>query len=418
MDVILSNVLQDNLDGVGCSCTTCTNNCVQFSSLSARIGVFGTLHQTSGWSNYSNASLATNCAGETTLYSVVAGSIGYFSSIIFTDNISNYSVVPDVNSSNSDGFYHKYVYFVAQDGYFSQTVITSNVSSISSICYLDNSCRVGPTGPRGIRGVTGPVGPDGPTGPVGYTGVTGPQGIPGSANNTGATGVAGPTGTAGPTGPIAIGPTGPLGSAGVTGPTGTAGPTGPVAIGPTGPLGSAGVTGPTGPLGTGPAGPAGTVGSTGPTGPSVWTQTAQLSTFYTSGAVGIGVSSPSYTLDVSGSAYATNYVQYNDLLDVSSITAGGTIDFFNLVQKTGIVSVDCRASSLTNLNNELILILPTGIKGGVLSIVNVTDSNNAESYPFTVDTNTGNTFAQIGPTSSITLSYISTLTQNKWYRLY
>ena len=389
MDVILSNVLQDNLDGVGCSCTACTNNCVQFSSLSARIGVFGTLHQTSGWSNYSNAALATNCAGETTLYSVVAGSIGYFSSIIFTDNISNYSVVPDVNSSNSDGFYHNYVYFVAQDGYFSQTVITSNVSSISSICYLDNSCRVGPTGPRGIRGVTGPFGPDGPTGPVGYTGVTGPQGIPGSANNTGATGVAGPTGTAGPTGPIAIGPTGPLGSAGSTGPTG--------------------------PLGTGPAG---TVGSTGPTGPSVWMQTAQLSTFYTSGAVGIGVSSPSYTLDVSGSVYATNYVQFNDLLDVSSITEGGTIDFFNLVQKTGIVSVDCRASSLTNLNNELILLLPAGIKGGVLNIVNVTDSNNAESYPFTVDTNTGNTFAQIGPTSSITLSYISTLTQNKWYRLY
>ena len=315
MDVILSNVLQDNLDGIGATCTTCTNNCVQFSSLSARVGVFGTLHQTSAWSNYSNASLATNCAGETTLYSVVAGSIGYFSTIIFTDNISNYSVVPDVNSSNSDGFYHKYVYFVAQDGYFSQTVVTPSVSTISSICYLDDSCRVGPTGPRGIRGVTGPV------------------------------------------------------------------------------------------------------GDIGPTGPSVWTQTAQQSTFYTAGPVGVGTNSPAYTLDVSGSAYATNYVQVNDLVNLSSATAGGTINYYNLIQKTGIVSVDCRASSITNPNNQLILTLPVGIKGGTLNIVNVTDENNAERYPFAISTTTGTTFTHLGPTSSITLSYISTLSQNKWYRL-
>ena len=381
MDVIISNVLQDNLDGSGGSCSACLNNCVQFSSLSARIGVFGTLHQTNDWSNYSNASLASNCAGETTLYSVVTGSVGYFSSIIFTDNISNYSVVPDVNSSNSDGFYHKYVYFVAQDAYFSQTVITSNVSSISSICYLDNSCRIGPTGPRGIRGVTGPAGPLGPTGPIGYTGVTGPQGVPGSATDTGATGTTGPAGAAGVTG--AAGAVGATGAAGATGATGAAG----------------------------------AAGATGPTGPAIWTQTAGVSTFYSSGAVGIGTSTPTYTLDVSGNAFATNYIQLNDLLELSTATLGGTIDYYNLTQKTGIVSVDCRAFSAFNPLNELIITLPDGIKGGVLTVVNVTDEASPAMHPFAISTTTGTVVSQIGPTSTVTFSFISTLTQTKWFRI-
>jgi hypothetical protein len=95
---------------------------------------------------------------------------------------------------------------------------------------------------------------------------------------------------------------------------------------------------------------------------------------------------------------------------------GGAVDESTITQKTGIVSVDCRVSSFSD--QELILKLPVGIKGGILSIVNVTDENDVDRYPFTVDTVSGGIFRHLGPTSSITLSYISTFTTNKWYRLY
>lgn len=58
-----------------------------------------------------------------------------------------------------------------------------------SLCQLSGGI-VGPTGPQG------PVGPQGPTGATGATGPTGPQGIAGPQGSTGATGPQGPAGAA------------------------------------------------------------------------------------------------------------------------------------------------------------------------------------------------------------------------------
>ncbi len=104
-----------------------------------------------------------------------------------------------------------------------------------------------------------------------------------------------------------VGPAGPMGPAGLTGPsgpTGATGPAGPVgetgAVGPMGPIGLAGPAGATGPEGAiGPTGPMGPIGLTGPAGASPW-GLADSSTYYTSGNVGIGTTSPAESLEVSG----------------------------------------------------------------------------------------------------------------------
>ena len=82
--------------------------------------------------------------------------------------------------------------------------------------------------------------------------------------------------------------------------------------GPTGPTGSSsgsgsGVTGPTGAMGyTGYTGSNGT-SYTGPTGTSYWS-TNGTAIYYNNGNVGIGNSSPSYPLDVSGNGRFTGTV--------------------------------------------------------------------------------------------------------------
>ncbi|USO00391.1 MAG: collagen-like protein [Phycisphaeraceae bacterium] len=96
-------------------------------------------------------------------------------------------------------------------------------------------------------------------------------------------GPAGPQGPQGDTGPV--GPTGPQGPAGPTGATGPAGPQGP--------QGDAGPTGATGPQGA--AGPEGPQGPQGVPGDTQWS-TDGVSTWYTTGNVGIGVASPSALL--------------------------------------------------------------------------------------------------------------------------
>jgi len=143
----------------------------------------------------------------------------------------------------------------------------------------------------------------GPTGPTGSTGANGPTGP------TGSTGANGPTGPTGSTG--AAGPTGPTGSTGSTGPTGSTG-----AAGPTGPTGSTGSTGPTGSTGAaGPTGPTGSTGSTGPTGTGYWTLTGS-DIYYSTGNVGVNTSSPTFKLDVNGTA------RFSGLVTVS---AGGDL---------------------------------------------------------------------------------------------
>ena len=184
----------------------------------------------------------------------------------------------------------------------------------------------GATGPQGTNGATGPTGS---TGPAGTNGATGPTGSTGPAGTNGATGPAGtngatgPAGTNGATGPT--GSTGPQGTIGATGPTGSTGPQGTIgATGPTGSTGPQGTIGATGP--TGSTGPQGTIGATGPapagnpgdyvylissgvagaTGPpsggsSQWTGTAGSPIYYEQN-VGIGSSSTTYQLTVTGTA--------------------------------------------------------------------------------------------------------------------
>jgi hypothetical protein len=151
------------------------------------------------------------------------------------------------------------------------------------------------TGPAGPQGVQGPVGDQGPKGEKGDTGAIGPQG--------------------------ATGPIGPLGPQGIQGFMGPMGPIGPQ--GPPGPQGQQGIQGPPGPKGdkgdTGATGPQGLVGPQGPPGLGdnlgnhTATQNIRLNGFWLSGDgdnegvyvdntgnVGIGTSSPSERLHITG----------------------------------------------------------------------------------------------------------------------
>jgi len=102
-------------------------------------------------------------------------------------------------------------------------------------------------------------------------------------------------------------------SSNVTGPTGPTGPAGP-AVAPSGGAGSIGATGPVGP--TGPAGGAGSIGATGPAGAAgtpYWSFSSNkiypISTAY---LVGIGKTTPTVALDVSGNVSATAYNTTSD----------------------------------------------------------------------------------------------------------
>jgi hypothetical protein len=205
-------------------------------------------------------------------------------------------------------------------------------------------------GPTGSVGATGSVGPTGPTGSTGATGgyafaATGPTapalttaGAIWLDTNTGRYFVRyatqfieiGVQGERGPTGP------------GVTGPTGVAstGPTGPGVTGPTGAASS--VTGPTGASVTGPMGPTGP--SDGPTGP-----TGQAGPTGSGSRVGVNVQSATGTL---------------------------TLDEFSE-----------RYQFIEAVDNDLTVVLPTGVNSGFDFIFKETGNN----YLLTVNT-TDSTF--------------------------
>ena len=91
----------------------------------------------------------------------------------------------------------------------------------------------------------------------------------------------------------------------------------------TGPAGADGATGPTGP--TGPIGPAGADGATGPAGPAgpagadatnYWTESGS-NLYRSSGNVGIGTTSPSSKLEVSGTARITDLAGTGDRMVVA-----------------------------------------------------------------------------------------------------
>jgi hypothetical protein len=167
----------------------------------------------------------------------------------------------------------------------------------------------GPTGAAGANGADGATGPQGIAGPTGAVGATGPQGITGP---TGSQGIQGIQGIAGPTGAQGnTGPTGSQGIQGIAGPTGADGPTG--AQGVTGPTGSQGIQGITGPTGaTGATGPlvAGTVNQTLRHDGTTW---AASSTLVNDGTnVGVGQTSPTEKLDVTGNVRASTGFLAND----------------------------------------------------------------------------------------------------------
>lgn len=141
---------------------------------------------------------------------------------------------------------------------------------------------------QGVGGTQGPPGPPGPTGPAGPQGVQGPAGWPG-----------------------AQGPQGPAGPTGATGPQGPAGPTGA----------------------TGPQGPA------GPAGVSPFTLVSGNATF-TTGNVGLGITSPQYPLHVETSQARAGYVY-------STSTSGPGFGLFarsNSPQGIGLVGINSATS--------------------------------------------------------------------------
>jgi hypothetical protein len=186
------NALQGGCDGNACACD-CSERCLRFSTLSARVGVFQTVHEGSGYNNINNAALTRDCMGKVITWSTISARQGVFSNIVLTDNISDYVTVGA--NINKDGFYHTYDTYVARDAYFGFTTINPNYTNFSTMCdmYDTSGDLIGPTG---LRGFVGPTGIDGPRGYTGVTGYTGIQGPPGTASLTGATGY---TGTIGPT---------------------------------------------------------------------------------------------------------------------------------------------------------------------------------------------------------------------------
>ena len=154
-------------------CGTCqVGQCLQFSTLSARVGVFVTLHEGPDYACQSNTVLTYDCYRVPTVYSTVSARQGVFSTIIITTNLCDYATVP--LHADACEFVNLYDTFVCQDPYFNTTVITDCVDQYSTVCSQYRQ-DVGPTGPRGIRGPVGDTGPTGPTGPsvvprgVGYS---------------------------------------------------------------------------------------------------------------------------------------------------------------------------------------------------------------------------------------------------------
>ena len=196
--------------------------------------------------------------------------------------------------------------------------------SVPYALYAANS-QSGPQGPTGVAGAAGVTGVAGATGANGLNGATG---LPGITGATGANGLIGATGVAGSTGVNgAIGATGLTGPSGQNGATGAAGSTGT-----NGAIGATGLTGPSGQMGvagamglTGAIGATGTDGITGATGllsagsgpgnTTYWDGTQWVLTsanLYNDGAnIGIGTTSPSYSLQVIGTTSTTNFQMTN-----------------------------------------------------------------------------------------------------------
>lgn len=145
---------------------------------------------------------------------------------------------------------------------------TSELLSVPFALYASNS-QPGPQGPKGDPGIQGPVGPKGDKGDQGPMGLQGIKGDKGDQGEQGPQGLQGIQGLKGDKGDQGVpGPQGPQGLQGIQGLKGD--------------KGDQGVPGPQGPAGT-----------------SYFTKTGN-NIYYNSGNVGIGTTTPSSTLNVSG----------------------------------------------------------------------------------------------------------------------
>jgi hypothetical protein len=324
-------------------------------------------------------------------------------------------------------------------------ISNSNVSpdtNSTNWALLASQGAPGPQGPIGLIGPAGAIGPQGPTGATGATGAIGPQGPSGIDGATGATGPQGPIGLTGPTGPQ--GPTGNVGATGPQGPIGLQGPIGPQ--GPAGNDGAAGATGPQGPIGltgpTGPQGPAGNNGAAGATGPqgpiglqgpaglltsgstagntpywngSSWV-TNSSNIFNNGGNVGLGTTTPSEKLEVSGNLITSGTIRSGTITFPNTsgtngqflTTNGSGTASWATIPSSGISSVGTIAGSSTangaSITSGVLNLAPAdGSNAGVVTTGtqtlagNKTFSNNvvvsgtltagAVTYPSTHGTN-------------------------------
>ena len=100
----------------------------------------------------------------------------------------------------------------------------------------------------------------------------------------------------------------------------------PVASG-TGLTGPAGPTGPTGPVG--PRGPVGPAGPTGPAGSSQWTTSGSNIYNNNTGNVGVGLSTPTATLDVGGTGIHATYMGLGTAPSWEPLSVNGQSIFWN-----------------------------------------------------------------------------------------
>ncbi|GJQ30869.1 MAG: hypothetical protein HBSAPP03_27530 [Phycisphaerae bacterium] len=198
------------------------------------------------------------------------------------------------------------------------------------------------------------------------------------------------------------GGTGTQGPPGPQGPAGPQGPQGP--IGNTGPAGSPGATGPQGPMG--PQGPQGTTGATGPQGPagaSPFTLSGGNAVF-TTGHVGLGLTSPQYPLHVetsqprAGYFYSTSAsgVGFGLFARASSPSAVGLVGM-NTATSGAALGLQAESASTTG---RAVLAMASATTGDAWGVWGVTASNAGTAVVGHATATTGVTTGVLGRVDS------------------
>lgn len=156
--------------------------------------------------------------------------------------------------------------------------------------------------------------------------------------------------------------------------------------GPTGPTGPEGPTGPQGPPGAeGSQGPSGATGATGPS-TSYWTEDNTNDGIYYDGKVGIGTTSPSSTLDVSGNANISQNLNtysvgtnYSSKPTLYSSNIGWSS---NLVNESVTSSTTYYTISITSDSGSTTLPIGIYLCSGFVAITNSADDTVVSLYSY------------------------------------